>query len=542
MNSAHVAAPLSPQHDRADIGTGGTRIHRNMTTPVLIEEALKRGEGRLTATGPLVVETSPHTGRSPEDKFIVSDKRIDDAIWWGPVNSPLSTKDYALLHQSVQDHLAQRELFVQDLVAGSDPVHRLHVRLISESAWHALFSRNLFIVPSPDEVVELEAAQPDLTILHAPSFHADARRHGTNSETAIILALIDKHIVIVGTAYAGEIKKSVFSALQFILPRQGVATMHCSANMDTDGSNVALFFGLSGTGKTTLSTSPDRTLIGDDEHGWSDQGIFNFEGGSYAKTIRLSPQAEPDIYRATHQFGTVLENVVIDPTTRRLNLDDDSITENTRAAFPLELIGNASNQGLAGHPSHVIFLTADAFGVLPPVARLTREQALYYFLSGYTSKLAGTERGVTEPESTFSTCFGAPFLPLPPSTYADLLGARLERYQPTIWLVNTGWSGGPVGVGERMPIEVTRAIVRAIVGGSLAAIPTTNDPRFGLAIPESCPDVPAPMLHPRDTWADVAAYDTAANHLIDQFHDNFKQFAPTVSPGVAAAGPNLPGE
>lgn len=532
----HEHGSLPQQHEH-DFAASRSEIHRNLPTAILIEEALRRGEGELTATGPLVVQTRPHTGRSPDDKFIVSDPEIDSDIWWGTVNQPLSPEHFRLLKESVLDHLQGRELFIQDLVAGSDPNYRLRVRLITETAWHALFARNLFILPGADTADDSSTTAPDLTILHAPSFHTDPAIHGTHSSTAIVLAFADHHVVIAGTAYAGEIKKSVFSALQFILPRQDITTMHCSANMANDGRNVALFFGLSGTGKTTLSTSSDRTLVGDDEHGWSDQGVFNFEGGSYAKTIRLSAEAEPDIYRATHEFGTVLENVVVDPITRELDLDDDSITENTRAAFPLELLGNASTEGIASHPSHIVFLTADAFGVLPPVARLTTEQALYYFLSGYTSKLAGTERGVTHPETTFSTCFGAPFLPLPPTIYAELLGERLRRHEPSMWLVNTGWSGGPVGVGERMPIAVTRAIVRAIVDGTLASVPTVTDPFFGLAIPESCSEVPSRILQPRQTWADADAYDAAADDLIAQFQENFRQFEGSVPSALAAAGP-----
>ena len=517
-------------------GTTWTTAHRNLGAAALYEHALRRGEGRLAATGPFVVETGEHTGRSPRDKFVVQDETTAD-VWWGEVNQPLPPATFEALRDAVVDHLNHHDLFVQDLYACADPVYRLRVRVVSTGAWHALFARNLFIVPTAAERAADEGRQPDFTILHAPDLSADPSLDGLRSETAIVVNFGERLVLIAGTAYAGEIKKSIFGVLQYLLPRRGVATMHCSANMGP-GGDVALFFGLSGTGKTTLSTDPSRTLIGDDEHGWSDRGVFNFEGGSYAKTINLSAEAEPDIFRATHHFGTILENVVLDPDTRELRLDDDRLTENTRAAFPLAFIDNATTSGLGDHPRNVLMLTADAFGVLPPVARLTADQALYYFLSGYTSKLAGTERGVDDPEATFSACFGAPFLPLPPVRYAELLGERLRRHEPAVWLVNTGWSGGRHGTGDRISIAHTRAIVHAIVEGKLADVPTAPEPIFGLAIPAACPGVPSDILDPRAAWDDADAYDATARRLARAFARNFGQFADEVPASVADAGPH----
>ncbi len=512
-------------------------VHWNLAAAPLYEHALRREEGVLAATGPLVVETGEHTGRSPRDKFVVREPAAAD-VWWGEVNHPLAPEGFEELHRRLAGHLGGRELFVQDLYACADPAHRLRVRVVSETAWSALFARNLFIVPTAAELVTDRAGgrEPDVTVLHAPGYAASPTTEGTRSETAIVVSFARGLVLIAGTGYAGEIKKAIFGILQYLLPKQGVATMHCSANVGPAG-DTALFFGLSGTGKTTLSTDPSRTLVGDDEHGWDDRGVFNFEGGSYAKAIHLSPEAEPDIHRAVLRFGTVLENVVLDPETRQPRLDDDSLTENTRAAFPLSFIKNATTVGMAGHPRHVVLLTADAFGVLPPVARLGLDQALYWFLSGYTSKLAGTERGVAEPEATFSPCFGAPFLLLPPTRYAQLLGERLHRHAPACWLVNTGWSGGPYGVGARISIAHTRAIVRAIVGGALADAPTTPEPVFGLRLPDACPGVPPELLRPRSTWADPAAYDATAGRLARAFADNFRRFATEVPPAVAAAGP-----
>ncbi len=496
----------------------------------LYEHAVRQGEGRLAATGPLVVSTGKHTGRSPLDKYVVDDEETGPRVWWGDVNQRMSPHHFAALFEEVVTYLERRQLFVEHLKAGADPRYELPVRVITDQAWAALFARNLFIVP------EGEPGVAGFTVLHAPGFLAAPDRYGVRSETVVALDITRRVVVICGTEYAGEIKKSIFTVLQYLLPHRGVATMHCSANIGAAG-DVALFFGLSGTGKTTLSTDPGRTLIGDDEHGWSDHGIFNFEGGSYAKVINLSEQNEPDIWRAAHRFGTVLENVVIDPRTRQIRPDDDSLTENTRAAFPLSYIDNASTEGLAGHPRHILFLTADAFGVLPPVAKLTRDQALFWYLSGYTSKLAGTERGVDEPEATFSACFGSPFLPLPPIAYADLLGSQIDTHQPDLWLVNTGWSGGTYGTGERMPIALTRAIVRAILNGSLSDQEVEIDPVFGFRVPAAGADLPSAVLQPRLAWSDGEAYDRTAARLARAILRNFRQFVSEVSPAIASAGP-----
>ncbi len=529
---AHAPREMLTQDRAARFG----KVHENQGRAQLYEHALRRDEGQLTESGALAVETGVHTGRSPQDRFVVQEASSEDEIWWGPVNQPLAEEDFERLHRRITDHLAAREVFVQDLFACADPAYRLPVRVVTERAWCALFARNLFIVPSASDRGTPGGETAGFTILHAPTLAADPERENTRTETAIVVNLARRVILIAGTGYAGEMKKSIFGVLQYLLPRQGVATMHCSANAGEDGS-VALFFGLSGTGKTTLSVDPSRTLIGDDEHGWTDGGIFNFEGGSYAKTIGLSATAEPEIYAAAQRFGTVLENVVLDPETRRPRFDDDSQTENTRAAFPLSALPHASTDGLGGHPTQIVMLTADAFGVLPPVARLTPDQALYHYLSGYTSKLAGTERGVTEPETTFSACFGAPFLSLHPTRYAELLGERIRRHKPSVWLVNTGWSGGPYGVGERISIAHTRSIVRAIMAGALNEVPTDRDPVFGLAVPTVVPGVPTELLRPRSTWEDGEAYDAQAQRLAAAFAANFARFAGAVPASVTAAGP-----
>jgi phosphoenolpyruvate carboxykinase (ATP) len=510
--------------------------YRNLAVASLYEHAIRRGQAELAATGPLTIETAPHTGRSPNDKFIVREPASERQIAWGEINHPLSPEKFDAFADRVTDYLRQRDRFILDLAACADPTYRLPVRIISESAAHALFAHNLFIVPDREERMRNRDREGGFTILHAPSFHADPQRDGTRSELAILLDFARQMVIITGTRYAGEIKKSIFSALQYLLPVQGVATMHCSCNEGPNGDS-ALFFGLSGTGKTTLSTDPDRTLVGDDEHGWSDHGVFNFEGGSYAKVINLSPKAEPDIYAASHRFGTVLENVPLDPETREPLLDDDSVTENMRAAFPLSFIENATTRGTTGHPSNILMLTADAFGVLPPVAKLTVDQGLYYYLSGYTSKLAGTETGIDEPEATFSAGFGLPFMPLDPVRYAELLGERIRRHQPKLWLVNTGWIGGPYGTGQRIKLAYTRAIVRAILNGELDRIPTHQEPFFGLAIPETCPDVPNEVLDPKATWQDKDAYDQFARRLAERFSRNFEQFADHTPKAVANAGP-----
>lgn len=508
--------------------------HHNVGRIELIERAIRREEGVLTAAGALAVTTGEHTGRSPEDKFIVEEPATRDEIWWGPVNHPFPEDAFDRLHHAVLDHLASSEKFDANLWTGADPDYRLNVRVVSESAWCTLFARNLFIEPDTET-----PAPPDFAVLHAPTLRLDPETYGTRSQTAIVVHLTKGLVLIAGTGYAGEIKKSIFGVMQYLLPRRSVATMHCSANAGPDG-DTAIFFGLSGTGKTTLSTDSTRTLIGDDEHGWSDAGIFNFEGGSYAKVIDLSAEAEPEIWNAVHQAGTILENVILDPKTREVDFTNTELTENTRAAFPLAAIPGASETGTGAHPANVIMLTADAFGVLPPVARLSPEQAIYYYLSGYTSKLAGTEIGVDEPEATFSACFAEPFLPLHPTRYAELLAERIRRHGSDTWLVNTGWTGGPYGTGHRISIEHTRTIVRAIIGGKLADEPVTPDPVFGLAIPRSCPGVPDAILRPRASWDDPNAYDRRAERLAAAFGRNFKQYRDAVGSAVAAAGPAPP--
>ncbi len=524
--------------DLAELGLAGKNEIWNMSPAATIELALARQEGRLSAGGNFVAVTSPFTGRSPEDKWLVKEPGSAERVWWGKVNRPLEAAKFQLLLQDVKRYLNNDALFVRDLFACADPAHRLRVRLISENAWQTLFAYNLFLRPTADE---LRGFEPDFTILHAPEFHPDPERHGirrpaSGPTAAIVLDFASRTIVIAGTRYAGEIKKSIFTVLNYLLPNAGVLPMHCSANVGPAG-DTALFFGLSGTGKTTLSADPARGLIGDDEHGWSDEGNFNFEGGCYAKVINLSPEAEPEIYATLNRFGTVLENVAMDPDTRELDLASQEITENTRAAYPIDFIPNHVASGRGGHPRNIIFLTADAFGVLPPIARLTPEQARYHFLSGYTAKLAGTERGVSEPQATFSTCFGAPFLVHQPSVYSELLRDRLHRYGSAVWLVNTGWSGGPFGVGKRMKIAHTRAMVSAVLDGNLHDVPIVPDPIFGLHVPVACPGVPVEVLQPRNTWADPADYDARARDMARRFNENFKQFAATVGPEVTAAGP-----
>ena len=526
---------------RSDVGLGRHGIDNvnvvywNLATPLLYEEALRRREGRLAHLGPLVVRTGQHTGRSPRDKFIVREPSSEAHVWWGDVNQPLEPGKFAVLRARLLAYLQDRDLFVQDCFVGADPRYRVPIRVITETAWHSLFARNMFIQATPDE---LAVHSPGFTVIHAPSFHAVPDEDGTRSEVFIVVHFGERLILIGGTHYAGEIKKSVFSVLNFLLPQQNVLTMHSSANIGPDGT-VAVFFGLSGTGKTTLSADASRMLIGDDEHGWSDRGVFNLEGGCYAKAIRLSPEAEPEIHETTRRFGTILENVWLDSVTGRLNLDDASLTENTRAAYPVSHIANAARDGRGGHPSQILMLTADAFGVLPPIARLTPAQAMYHFLSGYSAKVAGTERGVKEPQATFSACFGAPFMSLSPGVYARLLGDRIAAHRVGVWLVNTGWSGGPYGVGQRMPIAHTRAMVHAALGGALAEAPTELDPVFGLAVPTRCPDVPPDVLDPRNTWADPKAYDAQARELAGRFAANFRAFASSVSEDVQAAGPRF---
>jgi len=528
-----VATSLDKPAGKADTGLLGRSTLANLSVAALYEKAIERGEGLLAAGGPLVVRTGHHTGRSPRDKYIVDEPSSHDGVWWGGFNQPISEERYDALRARFVEHMTGREMFVQDCFVGADPRFRRSVRAYTETAWASIFCDNLFIRPKPGE---LGGFRPNFTIIDAPSFKADPARDGTRSATVILVHLDRQEILIGGTHYAGEMKKGAFGIMNYRLPDEGVLPMHSSVNVGRDG-DVAVFFGLSGTGKTTLSADPERILIGDDEHGWSDEGIFNFEGGCYAKTIRLSHIYEPDIYSTTRRFGTILENVVMDPMTRELDLDSDQLTENTRGAFPLHFISNSSEQGTADHPSTVIFLTADAFGVLPPISRLTHDQAMYHFISGYTAKLAGTEVGVKEPQATFSTCFGAPFMPRQPSVYAQMLGERLDRHDVPVWLVNTGWTGGPYGAGQRMNITHTREMVRAALSGALDDVPTRTEPIFGLQVPESCPDVPPVVLWPRDTWADTEAYDRQARRLAQMFVDNFRAFEDRVSEAIRAAGP-----
>ncbi|UCD57385.1 MAG: phosphoenolpyruvate carboxykinase (ATP) [Candidatus Hydrogenedentota bacterium] len=519
------------KHGLHNLGT----VHWNLPTGALYEEAVRRRDGVIAHLGPLVVRTGHHTGRSPNDRFIVREPSSESKIWWGTANRPFELERFNRLYLRLQAYVQGRELFVQDCYAGADLRYQVPIRIITESAWQSLFARNLFVqIHDPEK---LRAHEPEFTILAAPQFHAIPEVDGTNSEAFILVNFGRQLILIGGTSYAGEIKKSVFTVLNYLLPLEKVLSMHCSANMGPQG-DVALFFGLSGTGKTTLSADPERSLLGDDEHGWSDEGIFNFEGGCYAKVIRLSPEAEPQIYECTRKFGTILENVAIAPRTRRVDLNDDTLTENTRAAYPIPHIEGAVRSGRAGHPNTVIMLTCDAFGVMPPVARLKRDQAIYHFLSGYTAKVAGTERGLgTEPQATFSACFGAPFMALPPTVYARLLGEKIERHGVACWLVNTGWIGGPYGVGERVSIGSTRAIIRAILEGKLEKAPMREDPVFSFHVPTECPGVTGDILDPRSTWTNADAYDKTAQDLAARYRSNFVAFEDDVTPEVRAAGP-----
>jgi phosphoenolpyruvate carboxykinase (ATP) len=508
-------------------------LHWNLVAPELVQAAVRRDEGELADMGPFVAVTTPHTGRSPNDKFVVRDPSSERDVDWGKVNQPIAEEQFARLLADVQGYLnGLPELFVEDLYCGAHPAHRLSVRYVTPNAWHALFVRNMFIRP---DFAELPTFEANFSVLHAPEFQADPAKHGTRTGTFIIVSIARRTILIGGTRYAGELKKSMFTIMNYLLPKQGVLSMHCSANVGKQG-DTALFFGLSGTGKTTLSADPERALIGDDEHGWAADGVFNFEGGCYAKVINLSAEGEPDIYRTTQTFGTVLENVVLDPL-KRVKFADQSITENTRASYPIHYIRNHVPSGRAGHPRNVVFLTADAFGVLPPIARLTPEQAMYYFLSGYTAKVAGTERGVTEPQATFSACFGAVFLVWHPTKYAEMLGRLLKEHGSRVWLVNTGWSGGAFGVGRRMKLSHTRTMVRAALAGQLDRVETFVDPVFGLHVPREVPGVPASVMNPRQTWKDAAAYDAQAAKLAEMFRTNFDKFGANVAPEVKAAGP-----
>lgn len=508
-------------------------IYWNLPTPALYEQAIMRREGGISHLGPLVVRTGHHTGRSPNDRFVVQEPSTENEIWWGKINRPFPQEKFDELHRRLASYLQMKDVYVQDCYAGADPAYRLPIRIITEYAWHNLFARNMFILARPDE---LPGHVPEFTVIDTPRFHAVPSLDNTNSETFIIINFARRLVIIGGTSYAGEIKKSIFSVMNYLLPFKGVLPMHCSANIGPQG-DTALFFGLSGTGKTTLSADSSRTLIGDDEHGWSDRGVFNFEGGCYAKMINLSSEAEPEIYETTRRFGTILENVSFDTISRRINLEDSSLTENTRGAYPISHIPNATRTGLGGHPKNIMFLTADAFGVLPPISKLTRAQAMYQFISGYTAKVAGTERGITEPVPNFSACYGAPFLPLHPSKYAELLGQKIDEHDVNVWLVNTGWSGGPYGVGSRMKIAYTRAMVNAALNGDLNDVPTEAHPIFGLQMPTACPNVPPEVLNPRNTWADKNAYDEQARRLADMFIQNFEKYADQVTEEVRAAGP-----
>jgi phosphoenolpyruvate carboxykinase (ATP) len=520
--------------ERQGVSEAGT-VYWNLSPARLCEMAVRRDEAKLASRGPLVCLTGSQTGRSPQDRFVVGDPSIDADIWWGDVNRRFERERFDALWQRVRRYLADRDLFVFDGYAGADPRFRLPVRVITELAWHNLFAGNMFI-HEPDGA-RLAAFEPGMTVIDAALFQADPARDGTRSSTFILLDLARRLVLIGGTRYAGEIKKSVFSVMNYLLPKQQVLPMHCSANYGASRDDVALFFGLSGTGKTTLSADPERTLIGDDEHGWGADGVFNVEGGCYAKVIRLSPEGEPEIYETTRRFGTVLENVVCDDETRDLDLDADTLTENTRSSYPLTQLASVDLGGSAGHPRNVVFLTCDALGVLPPISRLTEEQAMYHFLSGYTARVAGTERGVTEPKVTFSTCFASPFLPLHPGVYAGMLGERLGCHRARVWLINTGWTGGPYGVGQRIKLGFTRRMVHAALSGELEGAATWTDPIFGLAVPERVEGVPAGVLRPRDSWKNPAEYDAKAGQLADMFAANFEKYESGVDEAVKAAGP-----
>lgn len=509
-------------------------VYRNLSVPELIRHALTRGEGELASNGALVVRTGERTGRSPNDKFIVDEPMFTDKIWWGPVNKPMKPELFNHLYKLVTAYLQNRDIFIFDGFAGADPKHRLPIRVVTEKAWQSLFANTLFVRPTENE---LQSHVPEFTVIDACQMKALPRINELNSEVFICLSFTKKVILIGGTQYGGEIKKSIFSVLNFLMPEKGILSMHCSANVGVN-NDVALFFGLSGTGKTTLSADPDRRLIGDDEHGWSDEGIFNFEGGCYAKCIRLSYEAEPQIWNAI-RYGSLLENVVIHPITKVPDFNSEYITENTRATYPVEHIPNCVIPGIGPHPKHVFFLTCDAFGVLPPIAKLDENMAMYHFLSGYTAKVAGTEAGITEPKATFSTCFGAPFLPLHPTTYAKMLGEKLKKHKVSCWLVNTGWSGGPYGIGARMKIQITRALLKAALEGKLDDVEYYKDPIFNVWVPKECPGVSSNVLTPRETWKDKEAYDKKAKELASLFNKNFEQYKDFATDEIISAGPMI---
>tara|TARA_B100000886_G_scaffold340554_1_gene311197 strand:- start:11907 stop:13523 length:1617 start_codon:yes stop_codon:yes gene_type:complete len=512
---------------------GVSAAHWNSTTPQLYEAGLRRSEGVLSIDGAFVTKTGEYTGRSPKDKFMIKDPSIDKDVWWGPVNQPLGNDKFSIIHSRMMDYLKGKEVFVQDCYCGADPTYRLPVRVITENAWHSLFARNMFIQP---EHKELTVFRPEWTVIQVPDFHSIPHSDGTNSEVCILVNIPEKTVLVGGSHYTGEIKKSIFGVMNWILPALGIMTMHCSASVGARG-DTAIFFGLSGTGKTTLSSDSSRTMIGDDEHGWSDNGIFNFEGGCYAKTINLSAEAEPEIYAASRRFGTVLENVILDPTTRKPDFYDGSLAENARSSYPLDYLKNIDPSGMGDHPENIIMLTADAFGVLPPISKMSADQAMYHFLSGYTAKVAGTERGMTAgAEATFSTCFGAPFLPRHPTVYAKLLGEKIAKHKSNCWLVNTGWSGGVYGTGDRMKISHTKAMVNAALENRLDAVEMHIDSNFGLLVPKNCSNVPAEVLTPRKTWPNKEQYDSTAQKLAKEFETNFKQFEKHVNDDVNRAG------
>jgi len=514
------------------------KVYHNLSTPALVEEAVRRREGHLAHHGPLVTRTGQYTGRSANDKFVVKEPSSEKHIWWGKHNKPYERAKFDALKSRLAAYLQGRTIFVQDAYSGHDPDHRIRVRVVTETAWHSVFVRNMFVRVFDREV--LQKWQSDFTVLHCPNFHAIPDVDGTNSEAFILVDFDQRVVIIGGTSYAGEIKKSIFTVMNYLLPQKGVLSMHCSAN-EGPGGDVALFFGLSGTGKTTLSSEADRALIGDDEHGWSDKGVFNFEGGCYAKMIRLDPEAEPEIYQTTRQFGTILENVAMDMRSRRIDLDDASLAENTRGSYPITHLPNIVESGMGGHPQNIFMLTADAFGVMPPVAKMTPDMAMFHFISGYTAKVAGTERGVTEPTATFSACFGAPFMALHPTVYAELLGKKIAEHDANCWLINTGWTGGPYGEGHRMKIQHTRAMIRAAFSGALDEAGYEPDPVFGVLVPKSCPGVPEEVLRPRNTWQDKKAYDEKAKHLAGLFRKNFEEYADAATDEVKAAAPDPDG-
>ena len=528
-----ITGRVNPAHTLETQGISGLgKVYYNLIEPALVEQAVKRGEGELGRGGAFLCTTGKHTGRSPKDKFVVRTPSVENSIWWEN-NAPMEPAAFDALHADMLAHMKGGEYFVQDLFGGADPEHRLDVRVVTELAWHGLFIRHLLRRPEREE---LDSFTADFTIINCPTFKADPAKHGCRSDTVVALNFDAKLILIGGTAYAGENKKSVFTLLNYLLPEKGVMAMHCSANHAPNNPvDTAVFFGLSGTGKTTLSADPSRVLIGDDEHGWSERGTFNFEGGCYAKTISLSAEAEPEIFATTEKFGTVIENMVFDPDTKELDFEDDSLTANMRCAYPLDYISNASPSALGGHPKNIVMLTCDAFGVLPPIARLTPAQAMYHFLSGFTSKVAGTERGVTEPEPTFSTCFGAPFMPRRPEVYGKLLQEKIAKHGATCWLVNTGWTGGAYGTGSRMPIRATRALLTAALDGSLAEAEFRRDPNFGFDVPVSVDGVADVLLDPRRTWADKDAYDAQASKLVGMFAANFEQYVSHIDDDVKAA-------